>query len=71
MDCNATNYDDDSAVYDGYDEYNASYDYAYGNPFNMNDLCVQLLFTKCLQFGQCEGAMKKQTQVSPQHDDVE
>ena len=43
-------YDDD------YDEYGASYDYADGDPFNMNDLSVQLLSMKGLQPGQRDGA---------------
>ena len=41
--------DDDDDDDDNYDEYGISYDYAYGDPSNMNDPFVRLQFEKCLQ----------------------
>ena len=36
-------------VYDDDDDYNGTNDYAYGDPFNMNDSSNQLQFTQCLK----------------------
>ena len=39
-------------AYDDYDQCGATYDYAYGDSFNMNDPSAQTQFQKCLQIVQ-------------------
>ena len=59
-------------VYDDDDDYDGrtAYDYAYGDPFNMNDPSVRLQFEKCLQHrlqaAQYIDTMPTHTHTTPQ-----
>ena len=53
--------------YNDYDKCGATYDYAYGDSFNMNDPSIRLQFKKCLQVVQDHNDnMKKYIKTVPQ-----
>ena len=53
-------------VYDDDDDYNGTNDYAYGDPFNMNDSSNQLQFTQCLKTVQFQKRLQATQQAAPQ-----
>ena len=63
-------------MYDDDDDYNGTNDYAYGDPFNMNDSSNQLQLIQCLKTVQFQKRIQavqhidnaKHTQAVPQHD---